>query len=385
VGALLRRRAAIALPLVLAGALFSATAVAQAAPAVSHPGWRIVGVFGPRANGQSQISSVDAVGIRDAWLAGVIGTETGAPSPLVRHWNGRAWRTVATPPGLSSSSAEFLGPVVAASSASDAWVIGSISADTPYSVALHWNGARWARFRFPDWSAINSAAVFSRTDAWVFGQVIVGKIGPFVERYNGKRWRGFSVPIFPYESSAVSARDIWAVGQTVKRRGKSPAPFAAMHWNGRSWHATVFTGLHLPKGVSVNQAAIAGYSARNAWVLAGLAKGMGVFPGDLLLHWNGRRWAKVHVPFPISQTIGISQDGHGGIWLSASGPAPTFRTSFFHDSGGHWTRQFAPTEKGEITQLDALSWSSGANFGWAAGEAVPGDGTSQGELLRYTR
>jgi hypothetical protein len=82
---------------------------------------------------------------------------------------------------------------------------------------------------------------------------------------------------------------------------------------------------------------------------------------------------------------GITQDGHGGIWISAYADGPKFEAVLYHDHGGRWSRQVAPTEKGETTQLNALSWSSGANFGWAAGEALPGDGTTQGELLRYSR
>ena len=40
---------------------------------------------------------------------------------------------------------------------------------------------------------------------------------------------------------------------------------------------------------------------------------------------------------------------------------------------------------GSSSQLNALSWSRGANFGWAGGLTLPGDGSSQGILLKYVR
>ncbi len=326
-----------------------------------------------------------AVGTRNVWLAGMTGTQTSTPKPLVQHWNGRAWRTVVTPPGLSTPSAPFLSPVVAASSASDAWVIGTAAAGTPYSIALRWNGSRWARFRFPDWSSVNSAAVFSRTDAWAFGVIYVGKTGPFVSRYNGSRWHAMRVPVVPYDASAVSAGDIWAAGQTASTFGHGRAAFAAMHWNGRSWHTVPLPRLRLPKGVSVNQTFVQAFGASSAWVACGLAKGEGVYPGDVLLHWTGRKWHQVKVPFPTSGVDGITQDGHGGIWLSGHGAGPKYQAVLYHDRGGHWSRQPVPVEPGEISQLSSLSWSSGANSGWAAGETVTGETTTQGELLRYAR
>jgi hypothetical protein len=44
-----------------------------------------------------------------------------------------------------------------------------------------------------------------------------------------------------------------------------------------------------------------------------------------------------------------------------------------------------PTHKGDTAQLTptALAWASGANSGWAGGELLPDDGSSQGLLLRY--
>lgn len=395
---LLRRFAALSVPVLLAGALLSVPAAGQAAiarpaaaraaaaragVAASSPRWRIVKVYGPKANGGGQLMSVDAAGAKDAWLAGVVGTDEGPPAPLVAHWNGSRWRAAPTPPGMSAT-APMVQADVAASSASDAWLFAELGADTPYSLALGWNGSRWARFRFPNWSAIAASAVFSRTNAWAFGQVFLGKVGPYVARYNGKRWHGMSVPLAPQSASAVSASDIWASGQTTRSLGTRSPAFAAMHWNGKSWHAVPFPKLRLPRGVVVNQTFIQAFGPASAWVIVGLAKGEGVYPGDVLLHWTGK-WHQVKVPFPTAQVAGITQDGHGGIWISAYSAGPKFQAVLYHERGGHWSRQPAPTEPGETTQLNALSWSSGAKSGWAAGEVLPGDGTSRGVLLQYAR
>ena len=106
---LLRRSTALSIPVLLAAALVSVPAAGPAAAAAaSSPRWRIVKLYGPKASGGSQLMSVYAAGQQDAWLAGVVGVNVGAPAPLVAHWNGRSWRAEPTPPGTSSATAPMV-------------------------------------------------------------------------------------------------------------------------------------------------------------------------------------------------------------------------------------------------------------------------------------
>ena len=53
----------------------------------------------------------------------------------------------------------------------------------------------------------------------------------------------------------------------------------------------------------------------------------------------------------------------------------------YHHLNGSWTRQLAPSLAGYTTQLDSISWASGAPSGWASGEVLKG-GNSRGALPR---
>jgi hypothetical protein len=99
------------------------------------------------------------------------------------------------------------------------------------------------------------------------------------------QWRaiasGASVPKF-LAVSALSSRDVWAVGGT----GKEPAitPVAA-HWDGRSLH--VLKPFPSSKGVLTGVAAVA---PDDVWAVGRLGR------KPLVAHWNGRGWHQVRTP-----------------------------------------------------------------------------------------
>ena len=380
-------RFAAGMALVLASMLGLAASVAPAADASTGPGWRIVATFGPPGGG-SQVMSVASVSAKDAWLAGgTCANPCGSASFIFRNWNGRSWRRLPAPSGVFSPSTPLSSAVVGASPGASAWVFAGISATNDYTVALRWTGARWAKYRFPDWSQINATAVFSRTSAWAFGEEIIPKFRPYVARYSGRRWRTVPVPVLPQDASALSTGDIWAVGPTTRSLAKplSPRAYALMHWTGRAWRTIGFPRLRLPSGATVAGTHVVALSSQDVWVGAVLGKGMGAYPGAVLLHWNGKRWARVRVPYATFSLRNLTQDGHGGLWISAT-TASGAVSYLYHYRSGHWARQRVPSEgHGSTGQLNTLSWSRGANLGWAGGVTLPGDGSTQGILLKYVR
>jgi hypothetical protein len=131
----------------------------------------------------------------------------------------------------------------------------------------------------------------------------------------------------------------------------------------------------------IGNAAIQAYSARDAWAAIGLTTGV-ASDGIIVLHWNGQAWSTVPVPYRPQADGDISQDGRGGIWMYADGPAtpagvPPF-TYLYHYSHGQWSRQPAPALGGQATEMGVLSWRPGARSEWAAA----GTG-NRGLLLRY--
>jgi hypothetical protein len=65
---------------------------------------------------------VAATSARNAWAVGRYTSNNADFSTLVEHWNGTAWRRVASP-GLSSAQTGLFG--VAASSSRNVWAVGS--------------------------------------------------------------------------------------------------------------------------------------------------------------------------------------------------------------------------------------------------------------------
>ena len=225
-----------------------------------------------------------------------------------------------------------------------------------------------------------AAAAFSRTDVWALGEIFhpsTAGLRPYVVRFTGRRWLRVPSPLVPQAAAAVAPDDIWTVGPL---NGPGQV-WAAAHWNGNSWRMLRFPPL--PPAVrahaEIGNAAIAAYSARDAWAAIGLTTGT-AFDGIIVWHWNGHAWSKVPVPYRTQTAGDISQDGHGGIWMYAIGPATPAGalTYLYHYSHGQWSRQPAPALDGQATEMGALSWRPGASSGWAAA----GTG-NRGLLLRY--
>jgi hypothetical protein len=348
------------------------------------PGWRIVQALpsepgsGQPGGGFTDMLSVAAVSVRDAWAVGDIcppGCNASSDSLLVEHWGGARWRKIPSPPGTGA----FIPPtVISASSANNAWVFAdTMDTTTSATRASHWNGSRWTSFSFPRNSATTAAAVFSRTEVWALGEIVSANSQPYVVRFNGSRWLRVPSPLLPQDASALAPDDIWTVG-TLTGPGNV---WAAAHWNGSSWRTLRFPQLHLPSAAEIANAAIEGFSAHDAWIDIGLDnRGVAPYPGIIILHWNGRAWSRVPIPYRTLVVGDISRDGRGGIWIYATVSATATGTPvyLYHYRNGQWSRQRAPAEGGHAIDMGVLSWSPGASSGWAAADAA-----QRGLLLRY--
>ncbi len=119
---------------------------------------------------------------------------------------------------------------VAAVSAKNVWAVGcSGGCNGPDSLILHWNGKRWSKVASPDPGAgldeLTGVSAVSARNVWAVGYACtiahcgVGNVyRTLVVHWNGKDWSQ-AASANPGSSfndvravSAVSARDIWAVG-----------------------------------------------------------------------------------------------------------------------------------------------------------------------------
>jgi len=367
----------VMVPIISAGVAVSSGVVS--AQAATVPGWRIVQTVG-LPGGLSEVMSVSATGANDGWAAGIVGSGMG-PSPLLaERWNGSAWQMLPGTAGLVKTGVD--NAVVEADSAADAWVFaGTNGSVNDFTDALHWNHGRWTTTRFVNWSSVTSAAVFSPSNAWAFGVVILPKFRLLAERYNGKAWRNVTMPVVPEGTSALGPRDIWAVGPVTPASAKSADAIA--NWNGTSWRSVRFPRLRLGAGVSIVNPNVVALGRNNVWVASSLGKGMGIFPGALLLHWNGSRWRHVRTPFPTEEVGPLTRDGHGGIWISAFGSSKGLPAYFYHYSHGTWRRVRVPTVPANTTQISSIRSIPGTRSVWAGGEILPSDGSAQGVVLKF--
>jgi len=389
------RSALIGAGTVLLAACSSAVAVTQAvdSAAVSvvrvedTTDWRIVQTV--QYCGSDNLLSVTAAGPHDAWAVGL--PDCGVD---VRHWDGTSWyrvpvprRTVVTVPPF------FPYAPVAASSARDAWIFpraGTLLAPN-HGYALHWNGATWHKLALPDNLVVAAAAAFSLRDAWVFGGVqhrpdVNALHAPYAARYDGHTWHVVTMPGQPLAVSALSPSDIWAVGPTLKTAGEPRARQAiiAMHWTGRSWHAIPVPKITAaPIGQSFLSRAFAAAAGPHDLWWAYPVSASSHSAQVVVLHWDGSRWHRIALPGAIASIDGMTQDGHGGLWLIADFYGNNPQQYWYHYNGGRWTRQLVPSPRGYSNVLSGMAWVPGTGTVWAVGEADHSGG-SIGVIARYS-
>ncbi len=352
----------------------------------SAPTWTVVGGWGS-AGGDSQVWSVASPSSTTAFAAGSLCDMGCVTATLeVQQWHGATWSAITPPAGLTNPAA-ILGVLVTASSAQNAWVYPDLyqrtgSTSKFWTDALLWNGTKWTVTTFPQNSYVYTAVAFSRTNAWAFGTS--GRTNaPFNSRYNGTAWKRVRLPGVPQVLSAVSASDMWAIGPTAKTATKPllKQSDVVMHWTGSTWRTLALPAISKPAKDAVTPAAIVAFSPRDVWASFSI-----VTPSDsstgLLEHWDGARWQRVRIPYPVYQVTSMAQDGQGGLWLVAQTNGNGTR-AFYHLRDGSWSQQSMPAVTGGIIGSAGLSWVPGTKSLWASAIEEDTMGGNQGLILKY--
>lgn len=354
------------------------------AGAATVPGWQISKVYPVF----SQINSVAASSSTNAWVGGFsCANPCGPTSALVAHWNGKTWQNIPVPAQFVNNPQGAAVGAVAATSASNAWAFAEAGdPSTPSVHALHWTGSGWHQtFTFPAWFSVVTAVAPGATDAWAFG-VIVSPFAPYAAHYNGKVWERVPLPVNVTSVSALSPHDVWAFGESTATA--THGKLAIVHWNGVSWKQTTLPRLAYPSGDSVAPAGITEVSSGNVWAMAQLGHGEGVAPGAVLLHWNGKAWTQVKIPFTLVGPQQITSDGGGGFWIASPELVKNSYVNYLvHLSKGRWSQVAVPHRPGDTTQLSALASVPGTNSVWGAGSDFPSpanpEGISRGIIIKY--
>jgi hypothetical protein len=247
--------------------------------------------------------------------------------------------------------------------------------------------------------------VFCTTAAncWAVGGADAkGALLNLVLHWTGKKWIKITVPspggTAPGERSELTAvrctaaRDCWAVGDSQGSRHVDRNQ--ALHWNGKGW-------LVVPTpspGAAFNALAdVACTSGSSCWAVGvdGPVVPAIAVPGDAesdngkffelneVLHWNGRKWAKVAVPSPagtkpsqINELFGLSCTSSTNCWAAGSygsfNSGGRFRNEVLRWNGRKWFKVSVinpdGTDPGANNALAGINCSSPTDC-WAVGNS----------------
>ncbi len=294
--------------------------------------WSVV----PSANHQSsgnRLTGVAAISANDVWAVGIYFSLPSARAKaqtqalaltmtgLIEHWDGAIWSIVPNP-DLGSSRSELIG--ITAISANDVWAVGDYTnANGPgQTLVEHWNGTAWSIVpsanRPSTTHSLYAVAAVSANDVWAVGEYVLNDNsdkGSLVEHWDGTTWSIVPSPSQPssfnhlYGVSVVSASDVWAVGYYGGQTGTLQQTLVE-HWNGTSWSIVPSPN----QGPSDNYlSGVAAISASDVWAV-------GYYTGDttqpLEEHWDGTAWS-VYGPSPgmsYSDTWAVAAVSTGDIW-----------------------------------------------------------------------
>jgi hypothetical protein len=285
-------------------------ASAALASVVFSGSWRVQ--KSPNAGGASNdnaLLGVAATSATNAWAVGSY-SHAAAAQTLVERWNGAAWTVQNSPnPGGASNRNQLLG--VAATSASDAWAVGwYANGAAARTLVERWNGAAWTVQNSPNpGGASNShlldgVAATSATNAWAVGAYDTAA-RTLVERWNGAAW---TVQNSPNPGGASGKNFLFGVAATSATNAWAVGYYdkgtvdrtLIEHWNGTAW---TVQNSPSPGGVNGNRLySVSATSATNAWAVGYYDKG--TVDRTLIEHWNGTAWTVQ----PSPNTGSASQD-----------------------------------------------------------------------------
>ena len=264
----------------------------------------------------------------DVWAVGSDTVEGSPTDPLIEHWNGQVWRTVAAP--RSDSDRRLL--AVATSDSGAAWAVGLSGQPSDHvPLILEWNGSGWRGAQAPrvGGGALYDVTVVADDDVWAVGTV-TGADGTrtLAMHWNGSTWSVARTPTPPDGASLsgvamTSASDGWAVG----RAGPDGAAGAfALRWDGRAWTEVPTGGLGLSGDARF--AKVAAVSSSDAWAVGGFLDQRTGRQLTLIEHWDGLRWRFVHGTGPqgtrdyLSDVTWVPGYGYWATGYSATDHAP---------------------------------------------------------------
>jgi hypothetical protein len=373
-----RKRIVLTLIAVLSASLPAAAAAstaAQAAPTAGRPS--AIPVF------SGVLGGVSATSPTDAWAVGDQCPTCNDSTTLILHWNGTRWSLVPSPnpgPKLNVLNAvAAVSPAYAWAVGSN----GNSACTTAATVILHWNGTAWVQVKSPNAGACNeleAVTTISASNAWAVGgscKFAVNTCHTLILHWNGVAWSKVASPssgtggLVPLAGvSADSPSDAWAVGGTCTTSTCAVQNALLLHWNGTAWSKVpspdLGPGSVFPLTVSAD-------SPSDAWAAGSYCTTSTCAVQDtLLLHWNGTAWSKVPSPDPgpLSNSLnGVIALSPTDAWATGAYCAPRCEghadNLILHWNGTTWARVHSP-DPGKINEVGTVAAATPSSA-WTVG------------------
>jgi hypothetical protein len=306
---------------VLTACVPAAVMVALPIAAAATVTWSIS--FNPPKRSGYEVAGFAARSAVDVWAVGLRPGGRCQFQTLTQHWDGSTWKVIPSP---SNTTVNSVLDGVTVAGTKQAWAVGTVGcpADQSRTLTEHWNGSGWSIVSSPNggvkgnhFSTLQAVTAVSSRDVWAVGSQAgtrnqVPVTVPLIEHWNGTSWSIVPVPraaVGVLESaSATSASDVWAVG-AGQQSGESTV---ALHFDGSSWKlVTVPT----PPNTSGGLFGVKALSTTGAWAVGESFPNGGGSGKILTDHWNGTRWKVVNAP-PVGGPNALSA-------LSSIDAAPT--------------------------------------------------------------
>jgi hypothetical protein len=156
----------------------------------------------------------------------------------------------------------------------------------------------------PESPTLDALAMAGPSRGWAAGFTLaVGngppRFGPLLAAWDGRTWLRV-VPRLGVASSrldglaARSATDAWAVGSVSAWPKDTSAQPLILHWNGRRWARV--PAAPVPGYAYVELLSVAARSATDAWAVGEAQPATSLELHPVIEHWNGRRWRLMNNP-----------------------------------------------------------------------------------------
>jgi hypothetical protein len=306
------------------------------------------------------MSFISGSGRHAAVLAGIVLTAASWPAAAAQA--GSLAPAASQRPAISQAANSFsVLEGVYCTSTRSCWAVGYQGAEDQPEVnrVLHWNARKWYRV-----SAPNPGGSASGDESGLFAV------------------------------RCLTAKSCWAVGDSYRN---DVTRNQALHWNGKRWSvvSTPDPGGSRP-GLLSELTDVTCVSSANCWAVGdyGNPSSGTLKLRNEVLHWNGKKWAKVTVPNPAGTKTGHrnslfavrcgSSRSCNAVGTYGTGSAP-LRNEVLHWNGTRWSHVTAPNPAGTMTaeanELGALACGSATNC-WAPG-AIREGMTTLNEMLHW--